>query len=112
MKETYLTPKLREGQEVDLSKYNPRQRTNIRLYGLDAMNWTPQNVYEYKMKWLPDATRVRIHDFRVAQKWCKENLFLQDWHINKYHYPDDTHDMLFKNPQEAMLFKLSVDTCY
>jgi len=111
MKDTYLTPKLKEGQEVDLSKYNPRQRTNIRLYGLDNINWTPANVYEYKMRWLPDGERVRVSDWRSATKWCKENLFMQDWHINKYAEPDDTHHLFFKKAEEAMLFKLSVDIC-
>lgn len=105
----YLTPKLKEGQEVDLSKYNPRQRANIRLYGLEQMNWTPLNVYEFKCRWLPNAEVVKVSDHRTAQQWCKTNLFMQDWHINKYAEPDDTHHVLFKNAEEAMLFKLSVD---
>lgn len=104
-----MTPKDLEGQEIDLSKYHPRQRTNIRLYGLTNLNWTPQNVYEFKMRWLPDGTRIKIYDFRQAQKWCKEHIWLQDWHINKYVDLDDSHEILFRRPEDAMLFKLSVD---
>ena len=107
MSQSYLTPKLKEGQEVDLSKYNPRQRTNIRLYGLDNINWNSTNVYEYKMNWLPYGEIVKVSNWREATRWCKENLFMQDWHLVKYAEQDDTHHMLFKNAPDALLFKLS-----
>ena len=51
MVSSYLTPKLLEGESVDLSLYSPRERTNIRLYGLACKDWTPADVADYKRKW-------------------------------------------------------------
>lgn len=107
MKQTYLTPKLREGETVDLSQYHPRQRTNIRLYGLDNIDWTPQDVFTYKTSWIPNGERVTTFKFDEGVHWCKANLFMHQWHVNKYANPDDSHEFLFEKSEEAMLFKLS-----
>lgn len=107
MKE-YLTPKLREGQTVDLDLYNPRERTNIRLYGLDCKDWTPRDVFEYKTKWIPQAEVINTFDYNNGASWCKQHLFMQDWHVDKYAKPDDSHNFLFKNPEDALLFRLSM----
>jgi len=109
MVDSYLTPKLKEGEQVDLSLYSPRQRTNIRLYGLDFKDVLPVDIFEYKTKWKSTATKVDIRGkYTEAQKWCKTHCFHQDFEIQKYANPDDSHAVYFKNPEEAMLFKLSI----
>lgn len=108
MVDSYLTPKLKEGETVDLSLYPPRERTNIRLYGLACMYWTPADVFEYKRKWKPNAEVVNIKgNWNGAQAWCKTHLYMQDWDMIKHAMPDDSHNVLFKYPEQAMLFKLS-----
>ena len=108
MVDSYLTPKLKEGESVELSLYPPRIRTNIRLYGLDCKEWTPQDVFEYKRKWKPNAEVVNIKGgYDKAKAWCKTHCYMQDWEIIKHAMPDDSHNVLFKNPKEAMLFRLS-----
>jgi len=108
MVDSFLTPKLREGERVDLSLYPPRNRVNIRLYGLECKDWLPQDVFEYKAKWKENAEVVNIRgNFKQAQDWCKQNLYMQDWHSIKHDMPDDSHNFLFKYPEQAMLFKLT-----
>lgn len=108
MSVTFLTPKLAEGESVDLSLYSPRERTNIRLYGLKCKDWTPVEVAEYKRAWRANGTVVNIRGgYEKANRWLKEHLYMQDFHIVKFAQPDDSHDVLFKNPEEAMIFKLA-----
>ena len=108
MVDSFLTPKLREGERGDLSLYPPRNRVNIRLYGLECKDWSPQDVFEYKAKWKENAEVVNIRgNFKQAQDWCKQNLYMQDWHSIKHDMPDDSHNFLFKYPEQAMLFKLT-----
>lgn len=109
MRSSYITPKLREGEIVDLSLFSPRERTNIRLYGLDFKDATPQDIFEYKNKWKNNATIVNIRGrLNQCQAWCKTHCYHQDFEIMKYANPDDSHAVYFKNPEEAMLFKLSI----
>lgn len=109
MRSTYITPKLREGETVDLSLYSPRERTNIRLYGLDFKDALPVDIFEYKTKWKSTATKVDIRGkLDKATRWCRTHCFQQDFEIQKYANPDDSHAIYFKNPEEAMLFKLSI----
>ena len=111
MVDSYLTPKLKEGETVDLSLFQPRERTNIRLYGLVNKDWTPQDVFEYKTKWKSKAEVVNIRgSLDKAQAWCKTHLYQQDWEIIRHAMPDDSHNVLFKNGPEAMLFRLSLVT--
>jgi hypothetical protein len=108
MSATFLTPKLAEGESVDLSLYLPRERTNIRLYGLKNKDWIPADVADYKQTWRADATVVNIRGkYEQANRWLKEHLYMQDFCIIKFAQPDDSHDVLFKTPEEAMIFKLS-----
>lgn len=110
MLSTYITPKLREGETIDLSLYSPRERTNIRLYGLACKDWTPRDVFEYKNKWMGSSPEsIKTFTLDAAKAWCKNNLYMQDWHVEKHGSPDDKHVFYFKNPNEAFLFKLSVD---
>lgn len=109
MRSTYITPKLSEGETVDLSLYSPRERTNIRLYGLSFKDALPADIFEYKTKWRSNATEVTIRgQLDKATRWCRTHCFMQDYVIKKYANPDDSHAVYFKNPEEAMLFKLSI----
>ena len=109
MVDSYLTPRLEEGETIDLSLYPPRQRTNIRLYGLAFKDHTPLMISDYKRKWKSKRETVRIKaKLDVATKWCRTNCFHQDFIIEKFAYPDDTHAIHFKNKEEAMLFRLSI----
>ena len=108
MVDSYLTPKLKEGEVVDLSLFGPRERTNIRLYGLENKDWNPADVFEYKRTWKPNAEVVNIKGgYDRASAWCKIHLYAQDWEIIKHAMPDDSHNVLFKHAEEAMLFRLS-----
>ena len=93
MKTSSITPKLKEGESVDLSLYNPHQRTNIRLYGLECKDWTPAMISEYKHRWAKSSTPVIIRS-RYTE-------------AVKYANPDDSHTIHFENPEDAMLFKLA-----
>ena len=109
MVDSYLTPRLEEGETVDLSLYPPRQRTNIRLYGLKCKDWTPLMIADYKRKWAPHCETVSVRGrLDKATKWCKTNCFHQDFTIEKFANPDDTHAIHFKNQEEAMLFRLAI----
>lgn len=46
---------------------------------------TPQEIFEYKQKWLP-GTSVIIHSDlrREAVDWCKQNFSKHQWHYGKY----------------------------
>ena len=108
MVNSYLTPKLREGESVDLSLYSPRERTNIRMYGLDYKHWTPADVVEFKRKWKPEATQVTIHgNYDKAKRWCRENCYHQDFNLEIYANPDDSHLIHFRRPEDAMIFKIA-----
>lgn len=109
MVDSFLTPKLKEGETVDLSLYNARQRTNIRLYGLACKDWTPQDVFEYRRKWMETATVVYLRgNLDKATKWCKQYLYHQDFQVKKYATPSDDHAIYFAKAEDAMIFKLAI----
>ena len=126
MVRSYLTPKLREGESVDLSLYEPRQRTNIRLYGLSFKDYHPQMIRDYRMEWMESDTAaiVRIDTAKKheAIKWCRTNLYHQDFarSIEEEQGPGSPtvtgeqsdnvtqhYSIAFKNPRDAMIFKLA-----
>ena len=109
MSATWLTPKLKEGESVDLSLYSPRERTNIRLYGLSCKDWTIQMHQDYKDKWKDTAEVVVVRGkLDKARHWCKQHLYMQDWHYAPFGNHREGHVFYFKNSDEAMLFKMSI----
>ena len=109
MVDSYLTPKLEEGESLDLSLYPPRERTNIRLYGVAFKDYTPQMIFEYKRKWAGNCETITVRGkLDIATKWCRSHCFHQDFTIQKYANPDDSHSIHFKNAEEAMLFRLAI----
>ncbi len=108
MANSFLSPKLKEGESVDLSLFSPRERTNIRLYGLDCKHWTPTDVYKFKRDWMVKSTEVKLKTkLDVATRWCRHHLFQQDYDIKKNYYSDGTHAVFFKNAEDAFFFRLS-----
>ena len=103
-----LTPKLVDEDTIDISELDPRQRTNIRLYGPDCKDWTPLMISDYKRKWAPTGTPIVIFNYDSALKWCKKHLYHHTFNATKYANPDDSHSVHFKNAEEAMLFRLSI----
>ena len=103
-----LTPKLGDEDTIDISELDPRQRTNIRLYGPNCKDWTPLMISDYKRKWAPTGTPIVIFNYDSALKWCKKHLYHHTFNATKYANPDDSHSVHFKNAEEAMLFRLSI----
>ena len=102
-----LTPKLVEEADIDISEFSPRQRTNIRLYGLECKDWTPLMITEYKRKWAPTGTPVVVFDYDGALKWCRQHLYHHTFNATKWANPDDSHTIHFEKEEDAMLFKLA-----
>jgi len=105
----YLTPKLKEGESVDLSLYSPRERTSIRLYGLACKDWGTTDVYNYRQSW-QDAGQVVVVRGKLdkSKHWCKEHLYMQDWSYDAFASQDNGHNFYFKDPKDAMMFKMSI----
>jgi len=106
MVDSYLTPNLKKGETIDLSHFTPRQRTNIRLYGLEFKDFTAMDIAKYKEEWMKDCEKIDLTNSgnRVwARKFCRTNFNHQDFHIEF----QTTDIIFFKNPQDAMVFKLA-----
>jgi len=102
-----LTPKLGDEDTIDISELDPRQRTNIRLYGPECKDWTPLMISDYKRKWAPTGTPIVIFNYDSALKWCKKHLDHHTFNATKYANPDDSHTIHFEKEEDAMLFKLA-----
>ena len=61
-----LTPKLVDEDTIDISEFDPRQRTNIRLYGPECKDWTPLMISDYKRKWAPTGTPIVVFNYNSA----------------------------------------------
>jgi hypothetical protein len=46
---------------------------------------TPQEIFEYKMRWQP-GTACHLHSdlFFEGRDWCKENLPKKGWHLQTH----------------------------
>ena len=68
---------------------------------------TPQEQFEYKNKWRPNAWTCFIDpDADVwAKTWCRKHLERPEWAFESYARPDDWHQMLFHNRGDFMSFK-------
>lgn len=102
-----LTPKLVDEDTIDISEFDPRQRTNIRLYGLECKDWTPLMISDYKRKWAKTSTPVIVFDYDGALKWCRQYLYHHTFNATKHANPDDSHTIHFEKQEDAMLFKLA-----
>ena len=67
---------------------------------------TPQEIFEYKNKWKPNAFVVDVHsDLDVQCKdWCRKNLNRWDWSMDTYTYVY-SHTFYFEEEQAAEEFK-------
>lgn len=69
---------------------------------------TPQEQFDYKRRWLPDAWVVTVNqdwDW-IGKDWCRKNLERHQWSFKKYANPDDSHNFLFESEDNARQFKL------
>lgn len=60
---------------------------------------TPQEIFDYKQKWIPRSHIVVIeqYDDVFAKDWCRKNLDRHQWSFEKYANPDDSHVLLFES---------------
>ena len=110
MVDSYLTPNLKEGETIDLSQFTPRQRTNIRLYGLEFKDYTAIDIANYKSEWMKNCEKVDLpKGNRVwARKFCRTN-FNQDYRIrnNRYYFHLKSSKM-----QWYLNLHIKVDICW
>ena len=67
---------------------------------------TPQEIFEYKNKWKPDAFVVDVHsDLDVQCKdWCRKNLNRWEWSMDTYTYVY-SHTFHFEHEDAANVFR-------
>jgi hypothetical protein len=66
---------------------------------------TPQEIFEYKMRWAPGIP-VSIHsDHHVqAKDWCRKNIGRHQWSMETYTDVYE-HTFRFEQPHHANKFK-------
>lgn len=67
---------------------------------------TPQEVSDYKMRWMPGHL-VRLHS-DLADKgktWCRRNLGRHEWGFTAWTYNYE-HTFHFENSSDAYTFKI------
>lgn len=71
---------------------------------------TPQDIHDYKTKWLPGYT-VAVHSDLDSQckDWCKANLEKQQWKQTRYTHVY-AHTYHFETPQIAEQFVEEFDS--
>jgi hypothetical protein len=67
---------------------------------------TPQEVFEYKLKWKPNAHVVDVHsDLDVQCKdWCRKNLNRWEWSMDSY-TDVYSHSYFFEHKHDADKFR-------
>ena len=68
-------------------------------------NATPQEIFEYKNNWKPNAYAVRLHsDLDVRGKdWCRKNLERYQWSMTTWTNVYE-HTFLFEQEEHATEF--------
>lgn len=66
---------------------------------------TPQELFEYKLKWKKYGHEVKLHsDYeRQGVEWCKVQLMISQWELQKHTAPYE-HTFLFEFKQDADAF--------
>ena len=67
---------------------------------------TPQDIFEYKLKWKDKASVVPFHSdiHWWAKDWCRKNLQRWQWSMTTYTAPYE-HTMLFEKAEHAKEFE-------
>jgi len=73
---------------------------------LEKCKMTPQEIFEYKNQWKPNAYQVDVHsDLDVQCKhWCRANLNRWEWSMDTY-TDVYSHSFYFENMNHAHAFK-------
>ena len=65
---------------------------------------TPQEIFEYKMKWQPGHLVALHSDYADRGKlWCRKNLERHQWAFDSYTAPYE-HTFRFQHPHHAREF--------
>lgn len=72
------------------------------------MTMTPQEISDYKLKWLPGYS-VRLHSDVVdrGKTWCRRQLERQQWSFTSWTYPYE-HTFHFEELQAANNFEMEM----
>ena len=66
---------------------------------------TPQEIFEYRNKWRPNAHSVPVHSDleQKCRNWCRDNVKPEQWHCSRY---TDVyqHHFLFETAEDAERF--------
>lgn len=67
---------------------------------------TPQEIFEYKNNWKPEAFTVDIHSDLVVQckDWCRKNLKRWQWSMDTY-TDVYSHTFYFEHGSSALEFR-------
>lgn len=71
---------------------------------------TPQEVFEYKLKWKPNGHTVRLHsdlDWK-GKDWCRKNLERHQWSMDTYTDVYE-HTFFFEKEEHAKQFENQFD---
>lgn len=77
------------------------------------MNMTPQQIWDYKMKWLPGHA-VSIHSDlsdHIARHIVTQQLPPHKWHYKKWTNVYE-HSYLFESEQDANIFESTIKNYY
>ena len=72
---------------------------------IDKSNMTPQELFEYKLRWKPGVT-VDVHsDLHIQCKdWCRRNMQRWEWGMDTWTYVY-SHSYHFETQEKADKFK-------
>lgn len=72
---------------------------------IDKSNMTPQELFEYKLRWKPGVT-VDVHsDLHIQCKdWCRRNMQRWEWGMDTWTYVY-SHSYYFETQEKADEFK-------
>ena len=65
---------------------------------------TPQEIADYKLKWMPGAS-IRLHSDLVdlGKTWCKRNVDKQSWSVSTWTAPYE-HTFYFEDVNASKAF--------
>lgn len=69
------------------------------------MSMTPQEMFEYKLRWKPGySVQVDIDSHIWGKDYCRKLLGRHEWTFDKFTRPDDSHTFSFESKDFAQQF--------